>query len=209
MAPGCGGGGSQIWLSLPKISWVEAFLDPSSIVLGCYDPVFIRTLKEQVIGIKTIMADRRTALGPMRNYMDYFPLPNPPTPTSLPSNSTTLGHRTFTGPRASPPIDVLLDHLLLHMQLEPRVLLGWWLHPWELWGVWLVYIVVLMRLQTPSAWIASLKDAPETRTHFPLVPHCRESSSWFKGQPFEIQGAIFLFGGVFFNFKNCLQVNFL
>jgi hypothetical protein len=44
---------------------------------------------------------------------------------------------------------------LLHMQLEPCVLLGWWLSPWELWGrggVCLVDIVVLpMGWQTPSA----------------------------------------------------------
>jgi hypothetical protein len=42
------------------------------------------------------------------------------------------------------------------MQLEPWVppcaLLGWWFSPWDLWGVWLVDIVVLpMGLQTPSA----------------------------------------------------------
>ena len=38
----------------------------------------------------------------------YHPLPllpNPPTPTSWPWHSPILGHRTFTGPRASPPID--------------------------------------------------------------------------------------------------------
>ena len=29
------------------------------------------------------------------------------------------------------------------MQLELCVLLGWWLSPWELWGIWLVDIVVL------------------------------------------------------------------
>jgi hypothetical protein len=32
------------------------------------------------------------------------------------------------------------------------VLLGWWFSPWNLWGVWLVDIIVLsMELQTPSA----------------------------------------------------------
>jgi hypothetical protein len=37
------------------------------------------------------------------------------------------------------------------MHLEPCVLLGWWLSPWELWEVWLVGIVVVpMGLQTPS-----------------------------------------------------------
>jgi hypothetical protein len=42
------------------------------------------------------------------------------------------------------------------MQLEPWIvpciLSGWWFSPWELWGVWLVDIVVLpMGLQTSSA----------------------------------------------------------
>ena len=61
---------------------------------------------------------------------------NPPTSASLPRHSPTLGHRTFTGPRASPPNDVQQGHLLLHMQLEPQVppcvLFGWWFSPWEL-----------------------------------------------------------------------------
>ena len=34
----------------------------------------------------------------------------------------------------------------------PCVLFGWWFSPWELWGVWLVGIVVLpMGMQSPSA----------------------------------------------------------
>jgi hypothetical protein len=80
----------------------------------------------------------------------------------LPWHSPTLEHRAFTGQRASPPIDVRLGHPLLHMQLEPWVppcvLFGWWLSSWELWGYWLVHIVVLpMGLQTPSApWVLSL-----------------------------------------------------
>ena len=73
-------------------------------------------------------------------------LPSPPTPTSWPWHSPTLGHRTFTGPRASPLIDVPQGYSLLHMHLEPRVppcaLFGWWFSPWELWGYWLVHIVV-------------------------------------------------------------------
>jgi hypothetical protein len=45
-------------------------------------------------------------------------LSNPPTPTSWPWYSPVLGHIIFTRPRASPPIDSRLGHLLLHMQLE-------------------------------------------------------------------------------------------
>jgi hypothetical protein len=56
-------------------------------------------------------------------------------------------HWAITGPRASPPTDSWQGHPLLHMQLEPCVIICWWLNPWEFWGVWLVYIV----LPTPSA----------------------------------------------------------
>jgi hypothetical protein len=52
-------------------------------------------------------------------------------------------YRTFIGRRTSPPIDAWQGHSLLHMPLEPCILLGWWLSPWELWGVWLVDMVVL------------------------------------------------------------------
>jgi hypothetical protein len=93
----------------------------------------------------------------------YLPLfTNPPTPTSWSWHSPTLGHRAFTGPRASPPIDDRLGHPLLHMQLEswipPCVLFAWWFSPWELWGYWLVHIVAPpMGLLTPSApWVLSI-----------------------------------------------------
>ena len=87
---------------------------------------------------------------------------NPPTPAFWPWHSPVLGHRTFTGPRASPPIDDRLGHPLLHMKLEPQVppcvFFDWWFSPKELWGYWLVHIVVPpMGLQTPSApWVLSL-----------------------------------------------------
>ena len=64
--------------------------------------------------------------------------------------------------KASPPTDALKGHTVLHMELEPRVslcvLFGWWFSPWELWGVWLVDIVLLpLRLQNTSAlWVLSL-----------------------------------------------------
>jgi hypothetical protein len=44
-------------------------------------------------------------------------LPNPPTPTSWPWHSPGLGHIIFARPRASPPNDGWLGHLL-PMQLE-------------------------------------------------------------------------------------------
>ena len=42
-------------------------------------------------------------------------LTNPPTPASLSWQCPTLGHGVFTGPRASPLIDVPQGHPLLHM----------------------------------------------------------------------------------------------
>jgi hypothetical protein len=95
-------------------------------------------------------------------------LTNPPTPTSWPWHSHTLGHRAFIGQRASHPIAVWLGHSGLHMQLEPWVppcvLFGWWFSPWELWGYWLVHIAVPpMGLQTPSApEVLSLAPSLET-----------------------------------------------
>jgi hypothetical protein len=103
------------------------------------------------------------------------PLPNPPTPTFWPWNYPTLGHRTFTRPRASPPIDGQLGHPLLRMQLETRVppcvFFDWWFSPRELWRCWLVHIVVPpMRLQTPSApWVLSLTPSLETLCSVQLV----------------------------------------
>jgi hypothetical protein len=62
----------------------------------------------------------------------------------------------FTGPKASPLIDVQQGHPLLHMWLKPWVspcvLFVWWFSLWELWGHWLDHIIISpMGLQTPSA----------------------------------------------------------
>jgi len=81
----------------------------------------------------------------------------PPThlllPASLLWHSPTLGHGALVGPRAS-PIGTQQSHPLLHMQLEP------WVCPcvffgMVVWELWLVDIVVLMGLQTPSAPLIS------------------------------------------------------
>jgi hypothetical protein len=72
-----------------------------------------------------------------------------------------LGHRTFSGPRASLLIVDRLGHPLQHIQLEPQVppcvLFDWWFSSKELWQYWLVHTVVPpMGLQTPSApWVLS------------------------------------------------------
>ena len=76
------------------------------------------------------------------------PLTHPLLPPTL--DSPTLGHLLSLHRTKD-----LCSHWCLprlYMQLELCVLLGWWLSPWELWGIWLVDIVVLpMGLQTPSA----------------------------------------------------------
>jgi hypothetical protein len=48
--------------------------------------------------------------------------------------------------KTSPPIDDWQGHPPLHMQLEPCVVLGWWLSPWEFCGVWLVVLVYIIHL---------------------------------------------------------------
>jgi hypothetical protein len=55
-------------------------------------------------------------------YPPHTLLPNPPTPASWPWHSPVLGHIIFARPRASPPNDGQLGHLLLHIQLETRAL---------------------------------------------------------------------------------------
>jgi hypothetical protein len=71
-----------------------------------------------------------------------FPSPQSTHSHSRSWHSPILEHRTFTGPRASPPIDDRLGHPLLHIQLEPQVLpyvfFDWWYSSKELWGYWLV-----------------------------------------------------------------------
>jgi hypothetical protein len=47
--------------------------------------------------------------------------PHPPIPASWHWHSPTLGHRTYTEPRPSPPIDDGQGYPLSHIQLERRV----------------------------------------------------------------------------------------
>jgi hypothetical protein len=105
--------------------------------------------------------------------LSHPPIPmltNPPTPTSLSWHSPTLGQKAFTKPNATPLIGVLQGHPLLHMWLEvwvpPCALFGWWFSLWELWGYWLVHIVV-RRLQIPSA-PCGLSLAPPLGTLCPV-----------------------------------------
>ena len=90
----------------------------------------------------------------------------PPIPAFLLWHSPTLGHRTPTGPRAVPSIDVQQGHPLPHVRLEPWVppcvLFGWWSSLLKLWGAsgWLT-MMPPMRPPTPSALSVS-SPTPET-----------------------------------------------
>jgi hypothetical protein len=75
-------------------------------------------------------------------------LPNLPIPIPGPGIPLYRGHRTFTGPRASLPIDNQLGHSLLHMQLHMigiylSATYDWWFSPKELWGYWLALFLML------------------------------------------------------------------
>jgi hypothetical protein len=55
-----------------------------------------------------------------------YAFPPPPAPQLTHSHSQswhspTLGHNTFTGPKASPPVDDRLGHHQLDIQLEPHI----------------------------------------------------------------------------------------
>jgi hypothetical protein len=97
---------------------------------------------------------------------------HPPTPTSPPLIPLHWRiYRAFIGPRTSSSIDDWQGHHLLHMQLEPCVLFGWWFSPWELWGVWLIDIVVLpVGLKTPSA--------PSVHSLNPPLGPCTQCNGW-------------------------------
>jgi len=75
----------------------------------------------------------------------YFPS-HPPTPTSLPCHSPTLGNLAFTGPRSSTFFDARQCCPLLHRQLEllvpPWVLFGWYISLWDVSG-WLILLFFL------------------------------------------------------------------
>jgi hypothetical protein len=105
-------------------------------------------------------------VSPLKN---PYPLPTPPAPQPTHSHSWSwhsliLGHRAFTGPRASPVIVGRLGHSLLHIQVLPCVFFDWWFSSKDLWGYWLVHIALPpMGLQTPSApWVLSLAPSLET-----------------------------------------------
>lgn len=91
---------------------------------------------------------------PFPCFYEGVPSPIPPIPTSPPSHSSILGHWSFTGPRASPPIDAWQGHSLLYRWLKPWfppcLLSGWWFSPWELWSGWLILLFLHWSPQAQS-----------------------------------------------------------
>jgi hypothetical protein len=111
-----------------------------------------------------------------------YPLPllnNPPTPASLSWHSPTLGPWAFTGPRASPLIDVQQGHTLIHMCLKPwvpaYVLFGWWFSHWELW--WVLFGSYCCSSYGPAKPFSSL--CPFSSSSIGSVKWLRASSSRF------------------------------
>ena len=113
---------------------------------------FFFYLRFKCYHLPRFLASKPLSQPPPPASMRLFPYSTTHSP-SLSWHSSTLGNRAFTGPRVSPSIDAQESRPLLHMQLEPCVLFGWWYCLWELWswGFWLVDIVLSTRLEIPSA----------------------------------------------------------
>jgi hypothetical protein len=90
---------------------------------------------------------------------------HPPTPTSLPSIPLYWGiYPAFIGPGTSPPLDAWQGHRLLHLQLEPYVLPGWWLNA----AGWCEhFLTALLHPTSPGTFIKVLlkRDFPLTSTN--------------------------------------------
>jgi hypothetical protein len=93
--------------------------------LGTTAAAEVPSLKNQEVLFSFLFI--RCFLSPLKIPYPLPLLPNTPTLASWPRHSRILGHRTFTGPRTSPPIDDWLGHPLLHF-------FDWWFSPRELWG---------------------------------------------------------------------------
>jgi hypothetical protein len=158
---------------------------------------------------------------PPKNTLSHPPSPcfyeGVPIPTyhfHLPTlDSPSLGHlSSFIGPKTSPSIDWQV-HSLLHMQLEPCVLLCWWLSPWGFWGVWLVDIVALpIELQNPSIpSILSLTPLLETPGSIQWLTAniclciCHALAEALRRQPYQAPVIMYFLGSTIVSgFVNCI-----
>jgi hypothetical protein len=84
--------------------------------------------------------------------LSYLPTHSCLSSLVFPYPGTSILHRTKWLPSLWCHIQQSSATYLAGAMCSPCVLFGWWFSLWELWGFWLVDIVVLpMRLQTPSA----------------------------------------------------------
>ena len=101
-----------------NITWKTAFIQMAQDCLRV--SVTSRTVKEQGVLSLFFLLDIFFITFQMLSWESPNPpsalLPNPPTPTSWPWHYPVLGHIIFARPRACPPSDGRLSHLVLHMQ---------------------------------------------------------------------------------------------
>jgi hypothetical protein len=122
------------------------------------------------------------SLIPLQKPTILSPIPlltNSPTPASLSWDSPTLE-------RGLSSIDVQQGHPLLHMWLQPLVppcvLFGCWFSPWELWGYWLVHIVVPpMGLQNPFSSLGPFSSSYIGDPVISQMVGCEESPLYLSG----------------------------
>ena len=96
-----------------------------------------------------------SSLSPPFSLDESAPPTHPHSPAPPLQHPPTLGYKTSLGPMASPPNDVGQGHPVLHLCLEPKILLGtllgWWSGLWENWVLRPAFVGLPMELQSPSA----------------------------------------------------------
>jgi hypothetical protein len=120
----------------------------------------------------------------------------PPTHPLLPHHpSIPLPWVTEPPQDQGSPLPVMPNkgHPLLHIQLEQRVplcvLFGWWFSPWEIWGFWLVVIVVFLRVAKPfsSYSLCPLGFSRSVQCIAVYIPICIDEAlaEPLRGQPYQ------------------------
>jgi hypothetical protein len=96
---------------------------------------------------------------------------------SWPWHSPVLGHMTFTILRASPPIDGLLDHPLLHMQLEIQV-----------WGILVSsYHCSSYRVADPFSFLGTFSSSFIRRPLMHPIDNCEHPLLYLPGIGIDLQ----------------------
>jgi hypothetical protein len=131
-----------------------------------------------------LISTLQTPCPPSASMKVFSHLPNTQC-ASPPSDSPTLGHWAFTGPRASPSTDARWGHPLLHMQLEPWippcVHNGWWFSPWEVWSSgWLKLLFFLWVANTFNSFNPLSNSSIQDPMLSPIVG-CKHLSQYMSG----------------------------